>query len=326
MRADGIGKRADAQRAEQDFFDLLKENDKISSSSVWPDVKRSMSHDPRYDAVGSSSLREELFNTYLKNLSSSSTSTHETPEQAVERKLAERKAKQEASLREREARVREEQSRVVEETNKSRLGAGKEEAERLFGSLLVDQVRDAETTWEAAVPFLSQDPRFSHPALRPFDKQRLFSDHLGRLGAKRSNALHNLFQQHAPALDTPFDSVYDTLIEDPVVKRLNLDPQGLEDRWNAWKRARESEARVEFDTMLGENSFVEFWGRMRKKRVDEEAEKIKDEEMMPDEEDDSGLKSVRELAQQIDLDEIKAVLRVSSHFHTLCVDLVLGAG
>jgi hypothetical protein len=137
-----VGKRADAQRAETDFYDLLKEVPDLSSSSVWSTVKRGISSDPRYDAVGSSSLREELFNGYIRKLASSSNAANETPEEAAERKLKERKAKEEASLRERQAKVREEQERVSKDVGKSRAGAGREEGERLFGSLLVDQVRE----------------------------------------------------------------------------------------------------------------------------------------------------------------------------------------
>lgn len=141
-----IGKRADAQRAEQDFYDLLKESDNITSSSLWSEVKKSIYKDSRYDSVGSSSLREELFNNYVKNLASSSTGNVSekmlTKEEEAAKKLAERKAKAEASLKEREIKIKQEKSKIEFENNKSRLGAGKEEAERLFGSLLVDQVRD----------------------------------------------------------------------------------------------------------------------------------------------------------------------------------------
>ncbi|EIW70763.1 hypothetical protein TREMEDRAFT_61270 [Tremella mesenterica DSM 1558] len=307
LRELGERKRADAQRAEQDFLELLHETPNIAPSSIWQDVKKSLVSDKRYDAVGSSSLREELFDNYRKTLETRA--EPETPEQAAERKLKERKAREEASLREREARVRGEKIRVDQEMNKSRIGAGREEGEREFGSLLVDQVRDHDTTWESAIPYLSQDPRFSHPSLRSSDKQRLFTEHISHLSSKRSSALHALFSSLAPALDTPFESIYAKLIEDPLVVRLALGPEGLEERYNAWRRAKETEARREFDVMLGENSFVEFWGRMRKKAVDDEAAKIKDEEMEPDEEDEAGKKNMRELAQQIDLDEIKAVLR-----------------
>jgi molecular chaperone GrpE (heat shock protein) len=112
----------------------------MTSSSIWADVKKPISSDPRYDAVGSSTLRQELFDTHIKKLASSS-AIQETPEQAAERKIRERKAKEEASLRERQARVQQEQEKVNQEANKSRAGASREEGERLFGSLLVDQIR-----------------------------------------------------------------------------------------------------------------------------------------------------------------------------------------
>jgi transcription elongation regulator 1 len=118
----------------------LEEQPNLSSSAVWADVRKSISSDPRYDAVGSSTLRQELFDTHIKKLASSST-VAETPKEAAERKVRERKAKEEASLRERQARVQQEQEKVSLEANKSRAGASREEGERLFGSLLVDQVR-----------------------------------------------------------------------------------------------------------------------------------------------------------------------------------------
>lgn len=144
LRELGERKRADAQRAETDFFDLLKETEDLTPNSKWSEVKRPISHDPRYDAVGSSSLREELFTTYLGKLAM--TKSDETPEQAAERKAKEKKEKAEQSLREREAQVREEKGKVQREVGKSRAGAGREEGERLYGTLLVDQVRDSEVS------------------------------------------------------------------------------------------------------------------------------------------------------------------------------------
>ncbi|WVQ99287.1 hypothetical protein IAU59_006419 [Kwoniella sp. CBS 9459] len=313
LRELGERKRADAQRAEQDFYDLLKESDDITSSSIWAEVKRPLSSDPRYDAVGSSSLREELFNTYLRKLASTSSQKDESKEDAAARKLAERKARQEQSLKEREAKIRGEKERVQMETNRSRVGAGREEAERLFGSLLVDQVRDHNTTWEEASVYLSNDPRFNHPSLGPRDKARLFSDHISRIASKRSNALHQLFEAHTPSLDTPYDSVYPHIVDDQLIKRLGLQGDALEDRWKAWMRTRETFARGEFDQMLGENSFVEFWGKMRKKTLDENALAVKRDDQFEEAEgiDVPGEEAndITKLARQIDLGEIKSVLR-----------------
>ncbi|WWD17407.1 hypothetical protein CI109_101848 [Kwoniella shandongensis] len=311
LRELGERKRADAQRAEQDFHDLLKEADNITSSSIWTEVKRGLTSDPRYDAVGSSSLREELFNNYVRKLASTSSQQPESKEDEAARKLAERKAKAEASLKEREAKIRQEKQKLEAETNKSRVGAGREEAERLFGSLLVDQVRDHETNWAEASRYLEADPRFNHPALGPRDKLRLFNDHLTRIASKRSNALHQLFEANTPSFDTPYDTVYTKIVDDPQVKRLGLQGEALEDRWKAWLRTREASARKEFDEMLGENSFVEFWGTMRKKTLDEKAKEVKEEEEFEEGEGmgDGGGADLTALAKQIDLGEIKSVLR-----------------
>lgn len=141
LRELGERKRADAARAEADFFELLNETSGITPESTWADVKNRIYSDTRYDAVGSSSLRAELFGTHVKKLAEQAAKEPETAESAAERKIRERKDRQAASLREREAQMREQQAKISEEVDKSRHSAGREEGERLFGSLLVDVVR-----------------------------------------------------------------------------------------------------------------------------------------------------------------------------------------
>lgn len=315
LRELGERKRADAQRAEADFFELLKETEGITSSSAWSEVKRGLVPDPRYEAVGSSSLREELFGAYLKKMASSSAQPAETPEQAAERKAQERKAKAEQSLKEREAKVRQEQEKAGQELEKSKRGAGREEGERVFGSLLVDAVRDHDLPWSEAVQMLSSDPRFNHPSLSGNDKQRLFAAHTVRLASKRSSALQTLFAQHAPSLDTSFDTVYPAIIDHYEVKRLGLTPDALEDRYAAWQRSRISEARQEFEAMLGENKFVDFWGRMRKKVLDEQAAGVRTDEMEEGEGlGEGGDADLLGMARKIDLEEVKSVLRRDARY------------
>ena len=166
-------------------------------------------------------------------------------------------------------------------------------------------------TYDEASRMLSSDPRFTHPSLNFRDKQRLFTEHISRLSSRRSNALHSLFAANAE-LSTAYPDVYPKIIDDPVVKQLGLDSDALEVRYNVWRRARESEARTEFDQMLGENSFVEFWGRMRKKEQDENALGLgKDEAEDGEGMGEGGVADLTALAKQIDLNEIKSVLRVS---------------
>jgi hypothetical protein len=102
-----------------------------------------MISDPRYDAVGSSSLRAELFQRHVKNLSvQADTSQTETPEQAAAKKARERKEKAQASLRERQQAVQGEKMRLERDLQRSKYGAGKEDGEREFGSLLLQAVRE----------------------------------------------------------------------------------------------------------------------------------------------------------------------------------------
>jgi transcription elongation regulator 1 len=104
-------------------------------------VKRSMVSDARYDAVGSSSLRAELFQRHVTGLQDKN-SAPETKEQAAERRARERKERAEASVRERQQQVQVDKRRLEHDMQRSRQGAGKEDGEREFGSLLVQAVRE----------------------------------------------------------------------------------------------------------------------------------------------------------------------------------------
>ena len=106
-------------------------------------MKKGLYSDPRYDAVGSSSLREELFNTYLKGLGSVSAKLQglsiESTSHPVEKESKE--ARRERALREREQRVKVEKSKVNVEIEKSRTGMNQEEGERNFKCVLLCIVR-----------------------------------------------------------------------------------------------------------------------------------------------------------------------------------------
>ena len=133
-------KRAAAQKAEKDFFTLLRENN-ANEKSAWKDFKRKISSDPRYGAVGSSSLREELFSTFLKvntgnsSTSQPTTSSSHSPEKNAEEYPGEaerKKEKRERALREREQRVKADLSKFEAQIERSRAGLNKEEDERDF--------------------------------------------------------------------------------------------------------------------------------------------------------------------------------------------------
>ena len=95
-----------------------------------------MDRDPRYDAVGSSSLREELFNTFVKTLASTSTSTpgpssSKREETEADKKRSDKERKERA-VREREEQVRRERERVERDLGRSKNALSREENEAQF--------------------------------------------------------------------------------------------------------------------------------------------------------------------------------------------------
>jgi transcription elongation regulator 1 len=108
-------------------------------------IKRKLSNDPRYDAVGSSSLREELFNTYIKALKTSTVeeltksgspvpSTSKAPDEGQEEKdeVTLRKERKERAVKEREEKVRQERNKLEAAIDKSKTGLNREEDEQAF--------------------------------------------------------------------------------------------------------------------------------------------------------------------------------------------------
>ncbi|CDZ98049.1 Transcription factor CA150 [Phaffia rhodozyma] len=322
LRELGEVKRAAVKKAEEDFFALLAESSDLGPDSSWKDVKRKFERDPRYDAVGSSSLREELFQSFLKRPSKQTTSAESksssAPLTAAEleaQKAKDKKERAEASLREREEKVRAQQGKIRLETGRARGMVGREEAEREFGSLLVDTVKEHDASWSHYVPVLEKDARFNSPSLNLGDKHRLFTTHLATLESKRFAALHALFLAHSPLLQTSFQEIYAPISGEFAVTRLNLTADQLEDEYDRWSRTRFDRARAELNELLKENAFVGFWAGLKNKEESKKEKAIGLEEGYEEDEEDEegdeggGKANLKEMASKIDLREIESVLK-----------------
>ena len=110
-------------------------------------MKREIVNDSRYDAVGSSSLREELFNTFLKAQETSQLQSSQASAEAANSDadmktkdllLSEvdseqrRKEKKERAIKEREEKIRAKRSKVEADIDKSRQGLHRGEDELEF--------------------------------------------------------------------------------------------------------------------------------------------------------------------------------------------------
>ena len=150
-----LGKRALAQKAEAEFFVLLRESGVAQQGAAWKEVsqlsvctatiltlctqvKQAISADPRYDAVGSSSLREELFDTFLTSQSNKMVSDP-IDKPAVDTASIEgvdgtqkRKDRKAQAVKEREEKIKAERDRVQANIEKSRVDLNKEEDELQF--------------------------------------------------------------------------------------------------------------------------------------------------------------------------------------------------
>jgi hypothetical protein len=141
----GDKKKAERKRAEEAFLSMLKEGDKNGifakdpgQTPKWSDVKKAFQNDPRYDEVGSSSLREELYDTFSKarshedNITSGASVSRNDEQHGQLTTEEERKKRREKAVREREERVRNEKERVEKENLKSRVGLSLAETELAF--------------------------------------------------------------------------------------------------------------------------------------------------------------------------------------------------
>ncbi|KAF8305066.1 hypothetical protein DL93DRAFT_2183387 [Clavulina sp. PMI_390] len=281
----GERKRAKARKAELEFMELLKSNASsipITPNSAWKDVKRPLVKDPRYDAVGSSSLREELFKTFLNALASgslSSLSAKDEPSLApkasaeASKEPTDRKARAEKALREREEQARLAKGKMENDIGRSKAALNSAEAETDLMSFYVDSVREPTANYHDLEPTFNEHPRFASSSLPPAQKRALFHRHLARLTEKFTTALHALFLSHSPLLSSKWSDLGEdelaALDASLPAQKLGLKSDGrgsssMYTAWSTWMSARTATARADFQKLLEENSFIEFWGKVGK--------------------------------------------------------------
>ncbi|KIM22077.1 hypothetical protein M408DRAFT_333084 [Serendipita vermifera MAFF 305830] len=239
----GEQKKNERKKAEEAFVTMLKESKTLRSGppKKWAEAKKEFQKDSRYDPVGSSTLREELYDAYVKSLGEGSeavgTSTGASNAlQSADTAPAkldeeEKKRRREKAVREREERVRSEKERTAQQNARSRAGLNQEEAELAFNSLLIDAIRDPTVSFQSALSYLSADPRFtSITQTSTLSQQRLsalFNAHIARLQEKGGSALHTLFGSYAPGLDVRWENLpaeaKASIAGSAAAKRLGLD-------------------------------------------------------------------------------------------------------
>ncbi|KAE8224018.1 hypothetical protein CF319_g3022 [Tilletia indica] len=260
----GDKKREAQTRAEDDFLSLLDskldsetragyrkdvdqaglagEERKAGQRNVWTEAKLTpgLDSDPRYEAVGSSTRRAELFAEWLdgkrarkQDLSSkpnSADASKDKPISAVdkEQEARDQKKREKALNAERALKAREEQvkrEREQAESRQRRVLTQATHSEDVIGfkQMLIDHVRDPLTTFsQLSDTFSRSDKRFSAPTLRTREKEDLLWEHLRSLLGRRRNALRSIFGKVAPSLATGSDVALPLVREDDEWERAEL--------------------------------------------------------------------------------------------------------
>lgn len=396
----GEVKRRAAEAAERNFLSLLEEiaggfkerqwastGEKELKDEVWPKIKKTGDMEKRkeYDAVGSSSLRAELFVKWVRGGSaptisprSGETASSPAPKDSRDSKAGDATDRREKALRDREEQVRL-QRQEVERRNRRALGeATRGDSAIHFGELLIDAVRDPLSTWSRTSEQLAGDARFEAPGLGMHQKRQIFEEHIAKLTSKKREQLRAIFLKYAPALNAEAEVVLPLVRDDAEYERLKMgafvsgvrqarEEEAVLEEWRFWKREREARARVEFDEMLKgessrtdagvddlvtyahssfrarlhvmfhspssptENSFVDFWGRLRSEAERKAPGGGREEEatthkllgetaaasgggagIEPTDEDadgDGAVPSLVDMANQVDIEEIHSILR-----------------
>ncbi|KEI41785.1 uncharacterized protein L969DRAFT_93002 [Mixia osmundae IAM 14324] len=298
-------KRADAEQAQQAFDRLLTEQTDLTPASKWVDVKGRLSVDPRYDAIKSASTREASFKAHLQRLA-------EAPLESVQERAAAKAERARASLLARQHEVEAHQAQTNQVVHASRQKLATEEAERSFKAVLIDNIRDPSISWPEAVETMTFDKRYEECCriLSLEERRRAWSTHVAEVHAKWLDGLHTLFEQNAPFLDTPFLSILPKIYDHPLATRVSSDADKLEHLFCDWQQFRQARARTDFDRMLGESAFVDFWGRMSKESADEgDVKRILDDDLVNVEESGDASVSLKAMAATINLDSIHSVLQ-----------------
>ena len=170
---------------------------------------------------------------------------------------------------------------------------------------------DFQVTWNSVLPQLETDPRFTRSTLPMNHKLHIFHDHIGKLRHKHIQSLHILFESQTPTLATAFSTLpVDSMLTSLPATKLGFNKRDLEHEFERWQRERNTEARKAFDEMMGENSFIEFWGRLGKIGGAGVDSTIQNDDIGEEEKEDEERVDMKKLAKGVDVKEIVKVLKV----------------
>ncbi|MED6253834.1 transcription elongation regulator [Ataeniobius toweri] len=256
------------EKVRQDFFDLLNDQH-VEGNQRWSKVKERLETDPRYKAVDSSALREELFKQFMEKQA-------KNVDIDKEREL-ERQARIEASLREREREVQKARSEQTKEIDREREQHKREEAIQNFKALMSDMVRSSDATWSDTRRNLRKDHRWeSASLLEREEKEKLFNEHVEALAKKKKEQFRQLLDETSMiTLTTSWKEVKKVIKDDPRCIKFSSSDRKRQREFEDYIKDKYITAKADFRTLLKETKFITYRSR---KLIQESDQHLKDVE------------------------------------------------
>ncbi|XP_072519205.1 transcription elongation regulator 1a isoform X2 [Salminus brasiliensis] len=242
------------EKVKQDFFELLSDYH-VDGQQRWSKVKEKMETDPRYKAVETSAVREELFKSFVEKLSKNSNSEKE--------KELEKQARIEASLRERERTVQRFRSEQTKEIDREREQHKREEAVQHFKALMSDMVRSSDATWSDTRRSLRKDHRWeSSSLLEREEKERLFNEHIEALAKKKKELFRQLLDEASiVTLTSTWKEVKKSIKDDPRCIKFSSSDRKRQREFEDYIKDKHITAKADFRTLLKETKFITYKSR-----------------------------------------------------------------
>ncbi|BFY97387.1 hypothetical protein BsWGS_00433 [Bradybaena similaris] len=263
------------EKLKSDFLKLLREVSGIDRNSRWSEVKKKINSDPRYEAVDSSSRREDWFKDYIKNLDElrktrkSHKEQDEPTSEDEERRERERQERIEASIKKREEEVKQSLSSSLRERDKEREQHKKDEAIQHFNALLADLVRNSEVTWRDTRKQLRKDHRWElTDSLEREEKEKLFESHIEGLYKRNRGMFHALLNETEISLTSTWKDVKKLIKEDPRYSKFSSSDRKREKEFTEYMHEKFVNAKSDFRELLRETKVITY----KTKKIIEENE------------------------------------------------------
>ena len=261
-------------QAKKDFFEMLKElheRDRLDKRTRWSEVKDELRHDVRYEQLESSSLREELFNTFVSNHV-----TEPTAESKEEQKERLKKERTEASLRERQKEVEKELSTHLKEREKEQEKVRRSEAIETFTAILVDLIKSEDYSWREARSILKNDNRIDLcEVLSREEKELFFNQHLQSLHKKKRDKFREALSEikSIDIFKAEWRDVRRLIKDDPRFLKFSSSDRRAEREFRDYVEDRLIQAKNEFKDFLKETKILTY---KSKKLIDESDQHLQD--------------------------------------------------